>query len=229
MNKFFEGVVSAEYFYLCIDDSNIPYPEYNLFASQGIYPFVKYEKELGLINEYCFTITKTFSKQLEDAEQKLKIQKIEKIEPFAEGYGYFTSYEYEESLQGILWDRQWLFEIVTAAQLVMLLSSFFETKAREIYEWFIKDKIIEIGAFDKKTAKIDMYLKSLQTKNCHLDKLDDIISFFRQVRKVRNLFVHEQWDDLTRHLSEIKLCEIIGRISAAFYIIEDIYIKNRQN
>jgi hypothetical protein len=228
MSGFFKGIVSTEYFYECINDRKNQYPEYDLFASKGIYPFVKYEKELELLNEYCFNTIEIFSKKLKDSKQKLEMQKLEKVEPLTEGYGHFSSYEYEESLQGILWDMQWLFDTVTAAQLIILLYSFFETRIREIYTWFVKDKIIKDAIYNKKTAKIDMYLKSFQTTSCHQIELVDLIMFFKPVREIRNLFVHEQWDDLAQYLSKIKLYEIIGKISTALYVIEDIYMKNNQ-
>ena len=224
-NHFFDDIVSTDYFYAVINGEDIPHPKYDLYyCESGRFPMLKFQEEIEDLNQYCYELINTISKKLDHAETKFEKQKNEKTRVYVEDFGLFTSYETEMSFQSEVYKWDWLNKTVNASTLTILLYSFIESRMNEVYQMFMEMGLIKKSAAPKNTAKLDVYLKALQSTGLCQDEIENLISFFKKVRPVRNAFAHNDWDSLKSNLSEFKLIEFIEAIVNTFKIVDFIYL-----
>lgn len=97
----------------------------------------------------------------------------------------------------------------------------FEEELAEINDYcvFILSKIE-----DKLNTLIkdsDVHFELIKGCQCNLVKvLENELVFLNKVRKIRNKFVHREWEQLEKHYDQFRLCEVFNVISIFFTEIE---------
>lgn len=205
-----EGLIESHEFY---EDKELPY---SLFSSiSSVYPFVKFEKELAEINDYCFFI-------LCRLEDKLKELINESNAPFELIKGYQSEkYGTEEDVESFFsteymfspvftWEK--LSRDINKCTLLLLLLSYLESSLNEIAKWFCEEKSILLGRKKVGNNEITFYIDKIgQCCCCNLvEVLENELSYLNRVRKIRNQFVHREWDQVERHYD--RFCIVISSL-----------------
>lgn len=190
-----------------------------------MYPFVKYEEELADINDYCYLI-------LCQLEEKLKTLIRESKAPFELVKGYQRQQEYTDEEMDMIFDPTYIFSPlptweklsrdINKCTLLLLLLSYLESSLNEIAKWFCEEKLIALGRKGKESNEIKFYLDKIgQCCQCDLTKvLENELAYLDMVRKIRNQFVHREWDQVETHYDKFYLCDVFRVISRCFTEIE---------
>ena len=183
---------------------------YLLFTTDsGIFPFVKYEEQLAEINDYCLYLLTCL---------KNKVQEYAPFDIAPEDYWNTPpSWEYRKLLS---WS--FLYRDINKCTLLLLLLAFFESTLNEIADWF--SELAGLSAQWKKARnpKVSDYIGQIGTC-CKRDlsrELAEELSYYDTVRKLRNEFVHRQWDQLTCRSEKFVLADVINMISQVLRRVE---------
>lgn len=100
--------------------------------------------------------------------------------------------------------------------------SYLESSLNEIANGFCKERSVSLGRKEKGTNEITFYFEKIgQCCQCNLIKvLENELVFLNKVRKIRNKFVHREWEQLEKHYDQFRLCEVFNVISIFFTEIE---------
>lgn len=198
---------------------------YSLFSSiSSVYPFVKYEEELAEINDYCCFI-------LCQLENKLK----ELIEDSDVPFELVRSYQREKRTKKDLkdsFDPAYMFSPVNTWEklsrdinkctLLLLILSYLESSLNEIAKWFCEERSIPLGQKDKGSSAVAFYLKKIgECCRCDLVRtLENELNYLDKVRKIRNQFVHSEWEQMDEHYDKFRLCDVFHTASKFLTEIE---------
>ncbi|OOM76990.1 hypothetical protein CLPUN_25160 [Clostridium puniceum] len=216
-----EGLVESQEF-----DNNKEL-QYCLFSSISmVYPFIKYEEELAQINDYCFFI-------LYELENKLKhiIKDSEGKFELVNGYKDERDYSVEEIDE--IFDPVYMFSPVNVWEklsqninkctMLLLVLSYLESSLNEITNWFCKERSISIGRKEKGDNEVLFYIKKI-SECCDLNLTEILkkeLDYLNYVRKIRNQFVHKEWDQVEKKYTKFHLCDVFNAVSLIFSAIEN--------
>lgn len=198
---------------------------YSLFSSiSSVYPFVKYEEELAEINDYCCFI-------LWQLENKLKELIKDSDVPFELVKGSQREKHTPKDLKDIFdpaymfspvitWEK--LSRDINKCTLLLLILSYLESSLNEIAKWFCEERSISLGQKEKGSSAVAFYLKKIgQCCQCDLVKtLENELKYLNKVRKIRNQFVHSEWEQVEEHYDKFRLCDVLNIASKFFTEIE---------
>lgn len=218
MNIYFdrEGLVDSREFY---EEKELPY---TLFASiSSVYPFVKFEEELVEINDYCLFLLRCL-------EEKLKILIEDSKAPFHLVEGYRRAEERAGETMDELFDTAHMFSPVKTWEklshdinkctLLLLILSYLESSLNEIAKWFCEERLVPLGRKERGDDEITFYIRKIgQCCACDLaGTLKKELAYVREVRKIRNQFVHREWNQVGRHYDKFRLCDVFCAVSVIF-------------
>lgn len=182
---------------------------YLLYKTEsGIFPFVKYEEQLAEMNDYCVYLLTCLE------------NKLQEFEP--------VCFDQDDGDGPISWAQRkhlswrFLYEDINKCTMLLLLLAFFESTLSEIAHWF--SEITHQTARLKKirNPKVSDYLTEIGAC-CEVNlnqALTEELSFYDEIRKIRNDFVHHEWDQLTDRYEKFHLADVIHMISQVLWQIE---------
>ncbi|MDG5855271.1 hypothetical protein [Clostridium beijerinckii] len=215
-----EGLIESQEFY---NDKEL---QYYLFSSISIvYPFTKYEEELAQINDYCFFILCQLENKLvhliKDSEAKFELVK-----------GYESERAYRMKEINDAFDPEYMFSPVKVWEklslninkctMLLLVLSYFESSLNEITNWFCKETLISFGRKEKGDNEVSFYLKKI-SECCDFNLteiLTEELDYLNYIRKIRNQFVHKEWDQVKENYTKFRLCDVFNTVSLIFISIE---------
>ncbi len=216
-----EGLIESNRLYF--EEEEAPY---SLFSSvSSVYPFVKYEEELAEINDYCCFI-------LCQLENKLKELIKDSDVPFELVKSYQREKQTKKDLNDIF-DPAYMFSPVTTWEklsrdinkctLLLLILSYLESSLNEIAKWFCEERLISLGQKEKGISAVAFYLKKIgECCQCDLIKtLENELKYLDKVRKIRNQFVHSEWEQMDGHYDKFRLCDVFNAASKFLTEIEN--------
>ncbi len=216
-----EGLIESNRLYF--EEEEAPY---SLFSSvSSVYPFVKYEEELAEINDYCCFI-------LCQLENKLKELIKDSDVPFELVKSYQREKQTKKDLNDIF-DPAYMFSPVTTWEklsrdinkctLLLLILSYLESSLNEIAKWFCEERLISLGQKEKGISAVAFYLKKIgECCQCDLIKtLENELKYLNMVRKIRNQFVHSEWEQMDGHYDKFRLCDVFNAASKFLTEIEN--------
>jgi len=181
---------------------------YLLFATDsGIFPFVKYEEQLAKINDYCVYLLKCLNEKVREFEASDR----------EDGWDAPESWEYRSFLS---WS--FLCRDINKCTLLLLLLAFFESTLNEIANWF-SDLAGQSSEWKKvRNPKVSDYIRQIGVC-CRTDLqgvLTDELAYYDRVRRIRNQFVHNEWDQITDRYERFVLADVVDMISHVIAAIE---------
>ncbi len=174
---------------------------YLLFTTQSaIFPFVKFEEQLSEINDYCLYLLTCLK------------AKVKEFEPF--------------DIDKNDWDApdswEFLYQDINKCTLLSLLLAFFESTLNEITNWF-SDEAGMITEWKKaRNPKVSDYIAQIG-KCCKVDLLHELaneLAYYNSIRKIRNQFVHNEWEQITDRYEKFVLADVINMISHVIMKVE---------
>ena len=174
---------------------------YLLFTTKSaIFPFVKFEEQLSAINDYCLYLLTCL---------KAKVKEFEPFEIEKDNWNAPKSWEF-------------LYQDINKCTLLSLLLAFFESTLNEITNWF-SDEAGKTAEWKKvRNPKVSDYITQIG-KCCEADlqcELADELVYYDSIRRIRNQFVHNEWDQLTDRYKKFVLADVIHMISHVIMKIE---------
>lgn len=154
---------------------------YLLFKTESaIFPFVKFEKQLSEINDYCIYLLTCL---------KTKVKEFEPFDIDEDDWDAPASWEYHKLLS---WE--FLYQDINKCTLLSLLLAFFESTLNEITNWF-SDEAGKTTEWKKvKNPKVSNYITQIG-KCCKADlqyELANELIYYDSIRRIRNQFVHNE-------------------------------------
>ncbi len=184
---------------------------YLLFTTNsGIFPFVKFEEHLREINDYCVYLISC----LED-----KVKEFESYDIDIDDWDAPSSWGYHKLLS---W--RFLYEDINKCTLLSLLLAFFESTLNEIANWFSDEVGLTSEWKKSRNPKVSDSIVQIG-KCCNVDLLNDVsdeLDYYNIVRKIRNQFVHNEWEQITDRYEKFILADVINMISLIIYKIENV-------
>ena len=182
---------------------------YLLFTTQSaIFPFVKFEEQLSEINDYCLYLLTCL---------KAKVKEFEPFDIDKEDWDAPRSWEYHKLLS---WE--FLYQDINKCTLLSLLLAFFESSLNEITNWF-SDEAGMIAEWKKvRNPKVSDYIVQIG-KCCKADlrqEFADELAYYDSIRKIRNQFVHNEWEQITDRYKKFVLADVINMISRVIMKVE---------
>lgn len=182
---------------------------YFLFTTESsIFPFVKFEEQLAEINDYCLYLLICL---------EAKVKEFEPFDTDKEDWDAPKSWEYHQLLS---W--QFLYQDINKCTLLALLLAFFESTLNEITNWF-SDKAGRAGEWKKvRNPKVSDYLAQIG-KCCKADLQHELakeLAYYDSIRRIRNQFVHNEWEQITDRYKKFVLADVIDMISHVIAKVE---------
>lgn len=186
---------------------------YTLYESISIvYPFVKFEEQIARINDYCCLIINSLEKEIE----KDKPLNNHKTSNYSDELGFL-----DDDLFYLKRISPWevMLKDINKCTMLLLLLSYLESSLNEIANWFCEMKKI---SFKNNNTNVTYSLDKIG-QCCGVDlkkELKDELKTYNKVRKIRNEFVHKEWDQLTDRYKQFELSEIFNMVSLIIAKIE---------
>ena len=182
---------------------------YFLFTTQsGIFPFVKFDAQLSEINDYCLYLLTCL---------KAKVAEFEPYDMAGSEWDDAASWEHRQLLS---W--KFLYRDINKCTLLSLLLAFLESLLSEIANWFSDDAGLTAAWKKVRNPKVSDYIAQIGTC-CGTDLqpvLADELAYYDSVRKIRNRFVHNEWEQITDRYEQFVLADVINMISHVIAKIE---------
>lgn len=173
----------------------------------GIFPLVKYEEQLAQINDYCLYLLTCLE------------EKVASLAP-AKEEGWFAPITWQgHSYFG--WRA--MHEEVNKGTMLLLLLAFLETSLQELTEWFSGLAGWPAERKNVRNSKVSNQLHQLG-QCCGRDLREELaaeLTYYDKVRRIRNRFVHSQWDQMGDWPQQFSLAEVIDMISRILTGVED--------
>lgn len=168
-------------------------------TKSSIYPFVKFSEQLSQINDYCLYILTCLN------------AKVQEFQAYGEAkWDETISWEQREFLS---WS--FLYQDINKYTLLLLLLAFLESSLNEIAAWFSEETGC-LSTWKKiRNPKVSDYIVQIG-KCCQVDLLSAVteeLMYYDTVRKVRNQFVHNEWEQITDRYDQFILADVIDMIS----------------
>lgn len=182
---------------------------YLLFQTESaIFPFVKFEEQLSEINDYCLYLLTCL---------KAKVKEFEPFDIDKDDWDAPGSWEYHKLLS---WE--FLYQDINKCTLLSLLLAFFESTLNEIANWF-SDEAGKSTEWKKvRNPKVSDYIDQIG-KCCRMDlqhELAEELAYYDSIRRIRNQFVHNEWEQITDRYEKFVLADVINMISHVIMKIE---------
>lgn len=190
---------------------------YLLYTTKSsIYPFVKYEEQLAEINDYCIYLLNCLKEKVREEESAARNVDNRHFQEFwAEQeawdyqYGKFLSWEF-------------LYQDINKCTMLLLLLAFFESTLNEIARWFSDIAGISSDWKKVRNPKVSDYIQQIG-KCCNVDlqyEMKDELAYYDSIRKIRNQFIHNEWEQITDRYKMFVLADVINMISRIIEKIE---------
>lgn len=182
---------------------------YLLFTTDsGLFPFVKFEEQLAEINDYCLYLLTCLK------------EKVTEYEPFDIGEDDWDAPASREYRKLLSW--QFLYRDINKCTLLSLLLAFFESALNEIAGWFSEIAGCSSAWKKVRNPKVSDYILQIGAC-CNADLRHDAadeLAYYDSVRKIRNQFVHHEWEQITDRYEKFVLADVIDMISQVIAKIE---------
>ncbi len=182
---------------------------YRLYLCRsGIFPLVKYEEQLAQINDYCLYLLTCLE------------EKVTSLAPAEKDRGWFAPVTWQVHCY-----YGWLsmYQEVNKGTMLLLLLAFLETSLQELTEWF-SDLAGRLAQWKKvHNPKVSDQLQQLG-RCCGRDLREELaaeLACYNKVRRIRNRFVHSQWDRMGDWPRQFSLAEVIDMISRILTRVEE--------
>ena len=188
---------------------------YMLFETiSAVYPFVKFEGEIRAINDYCVFILDQLKNRLveiaKDSNYVLEFTSCKKIA--RDSIMYFEEVlDYPTPL--LTWEI--LSADINKYTMLLLWLSYLESSLDEIARWFCDVKNISFGHKNKKVTGVIHCLEKISLCcGCNLVKeLSKEIIYYNEIRKIRNQFVHREWEQVSDRDQQFQLDKVVNLVS----------------
>lgn len=208
MNDELEGLFESDSLEHCEGTAG-----YLLFITESaIYPFVKFEEQLAEINDYCFYLLTCL---------KGKVTEFEAFDIDSENWAAHLatseSWKYRKFLS---W--RFLYRDINKCTLLSLLLAFFESSLNEIAAWFSELSGYSSQWKKVRNPKVSDYLQQIGSC-CKVDlpcEMAEELAYYHSVRKIRNQFVHNEWEQITDRYKRFILADVIDMISHVITKVE---------
>ena len=179
-----DEVYYDENFRLIEDYKELPYMLF--YSLSDAFLMVKYEDELGNINDYVYFNNLNLCRILDEKKEETNLAK--NVDKYIEYYG--ETIEACESNE-ITWE--WLTKKVNKCNNIVLFLSFIEGALKEILDYYAKEKKYVKQIKDRNLSNIEYYINQIGncTKYDIKSKLEDELEIINVARRIRNIFVHE--------------------------------------
>lgn len=119
-----------------------------------------------------------------------------------------------------IWEK--LSRDINKCTLLLLLLSYLEPSLNEIAKWFCEESSILLGRKGRWDNEISFYLGKIgECCSCNLLKaLESELAYLDEVRKIRNQFVHREWNQVREHYCKFHLCDVVNVTSLIFTEVE---------
>lgn len=209
--------------------------EEHLFRTMsGLVQFVVIEEEFEQIFDLCLNLQKLTEKKLNNVLNE--INEIEK------GQNWYKSIEYgdihkDEILIGlvdfVVPNLQSTLKFFVPANQLILLNIFLEKSLKMLcFEYSHKNDSKVFGGHKEEIkslngkSKIVTYINFIEKSlNLKLSIENEVNIIDNNLRKIRNSFVHGDWEDVEKILENIDLNEYLKSISDVFKKIENVIMK----
>ena len=182
---------------------------YLLFTTESaIFPFVKFEEQLSEINDYCLYLLTCL---------KAKVKEFEPFDIDKDDWDAPWSWEYHKLL---FWE--FLYQDINKCTLLSLLLAFFESTLNEITNWFSDEAGITAEWKKVRNPKVSDYIVQIG-KCCKVALPQDLVNelaYYDSIRKIRNQFVHNEWEQITDRYKKFVLADVINMISHVIMKVE---------
>lgn len=188
--------------------------DYILYTTEsGIFPFVKYEHHLAQINDYCVFLLRTLKAKVQEAE-------AESQKEYPENMEYFQ--EFRDYRRGVYLSWDFLYRDINKCTMLLLLLAFLESTLNEIANWFSEMTGIESEWKKVRNPKVSdsLHYIGLCCKTDLCQMLAKKLDYYDMVRKIRNRFVHNEWEQCTDRYEQFALADVIDMISVILITIE---------
>lgn len=187
---------------------------YILYESISIvYPFVKFEQQIADINDYCCLVINSLEAQIKkDKPSSLDNKKID----YSDQLGFLDD-DLLNANHISFWEA--ILRDINKCTMLLLLLSYLESSLNEIANWFCKEKRIP---FKNNNTNVTYSLDKIG-QCCGVDlnqALKEELKTYNKVRKIRNEFVHKEWDQLTDRYDRFELSEVFNMVSLIIAKIE---------
>ena len=196
---------------------------YCLFETiSGIYPFVKFEAEIAAINDYCCFLLWHLKQKLIDIarQRKLGITFVDNMKDVWDPILYFEDVlDYPHSL--LTWKN--ISADINKCTMLLLWLSYLESSLDEIAHWFCEKLKVPFGVKKKGITYVEHCLERIGSC-CHNDLIARHtleIDYYHKIRKIRNQFVHVEWEQITNRYEQFRLDGVINMISIIIQSIEE--------
>ena len=182
---------------------------YLLFTTDSaIFPFVKYEEQLAEINDYCLYLLTCL---------KAKVLEFEPFDIDNNDWNAPESWEYHKLLS---WS--FLYRDINKCTILLLLLAFFESTLNEITSWFSDIAGLSTDWKKVRNPKVSDYIRQIgaccKTELQH--ELTAELTYYDSVRKLRNQFIHNEWEQITDRYEKFVLADVINMISQVIMKVE---------
>lgn len=194
-----------------------------------------YSRQFYALNDYAYFITQSVNNRIKGIDDRMKelLEWLQNPDLHEETADDFVTLYLGEQEDRNLWIP--LVEQISINTIIMCLLSFYEGTLKEITYTFIKKLKIDNQT---KLDNIDVCLEILKhyDKNNLLKNVIKDMSIIKQAKRIRNMFVHEQWmtnknnvwDFKTRKgLSKLSVIDLINAITNMLETVEIIGIENQ--
>ena len=189
--------------------------DYLLFTTESsIFPFVKFEEQLSEINDYCLYLLTCL---------ELKVKEFESFDNNKENWNAPKSWKYHKFLS---WS--FLYRDINKCTLLSLLLAFFESTLNEIANWFSDETEMTSEWKKVRNPKVSDYIVQIGEccKTDLLQSVADELVYYNMIRKIRNQFVHNEWEQITDRYEKFVLADVINMISHVIMKIENAAISS---
>lgn len=125
-----------------------------------------------------------------------------------------------------LWEK--LSQDINKCTMLLLVLSYLESSLNEIANWFCKKKLILLGRKESRDSEVSFYLEKI-SECCRYnlkDVLKEELEYLNNIRKIRNQFVHREWDQVEKNYGKFRLCDVFNTVSLIFSAIEKAACNN---
>lgn len=201
------------------------------FSKSGIYPFVKFEEEISEINDYCYFV----QNDLHERVLSIRDGKVDRfsvlsdegrlasIEKDCSDFEFYIG-EAEIELGYISDLLTWknLANDISRCSMLTLWLAYLESALDEIGHWFCERKEISFGRKPRSITGVEHALQKIGAC-CQCDMLSILskeLAFYHEIQKIRNQFMHHEWEQVSDRSERFELNRVIDLVSTVIACVE---------
>ncbi len=200
-------------------------------TASSIYPFVKFEEEISEINDYCCFVQNNLHEKVRSImdgkadrfsilTDRKRLANIEKDFPDFVFFIGEAEIELGYANELLTWER--LANDISRCSMLALWLAYLETTLDEIGHWFCEEKKIPFGRKSRSSTSVEHALQKIG-ECCQCDMpaiLSKELIFYQEVQKIRNQFMHREWEQVSDRFERFRLNEVINLVSTIIASIE---------